>query len=118
MRRLGTAPAIILYPIRRGYLHLAALQSRQRTELLAELTEIRGFMPLLMKQRNGLRWTSQDRQLIKKQMLSLARLSPYAAALLLPGGMLALPLLAWWLDRRRLKRSAGSIPADTDTRRT
>ncbi|MDO8890950.1 MAG: hypothetical protein Q8K43_11480 [Sulfurimicrobium sp.] len=67
-----------------------------------------------MKQRNGMHWTSQDRRLIRKQMRSLARLSPYAAALLLPGGLLLLPLFAWWLDRRRLKGRADETPADID----
>ncbi|MDP1703308.1 MAG: hypothetical protein Q8L42_01235 [Sulfurimicrobium sp.] len=47
-------------------------------------------------------------------MRSLARLSPYAAALLLPGGLLLLPLFAWWLDRRRLKGRADETPADID----
>jgi hypothetical protein len=28
--------------------------------------------------------------------------------LVMPGGMLALPVLAWWLDRRRNRRPAGS----------
>jgi hypothetical protein len=28
----------------------------------------------------------------------------YVALLLLPGGLALLPLLAWWLDRRRNKR--------------
>jgi hypothetical protein len=100
----------MLYPIRHGYSQLAALQNRQRVELLADVTEIRGFMPLLMKQRNGLHWTSQDRRLISKQLRSLARLGPYAVIILLPGGLLLLPLLAWWLDRRRLKRHAGETP--------
>ncbi len=28
--------------------------------------------------------------------------------LVMPGGMLALPVLTWWLDRRRTRRPAGS----------
>lgn len=95
---------IVVYPLRRGYARLVSLQNRQRAELLEEMAEIRGFMPLLMKQRNGMHWTQQDRRLILRKMRSLARLSPYAAVLLLPGGLLALPVMAWWLDRRRLKR--------------
>lgn len=106
IRQLGAVPSIVIYPIQRGYSRLAALQNRHRAELLADLTEIRGFMPLLMKQRNGFHWTRQDRLLIRKQIYSLGRLSPYAVVVLLPGGLLLLPLLAWWLDRRRLKRQA------------
>jgi hypothetical protein len=31
-------------------------------------------------------------------------MGPYVALLVLPGGFALLPLLAWWLDRRREKR--------------
>lgn len=82
------------------------MQDRQRVQVLAEMTRIEGLMPLLMKQRNGTPWTSDDRKKLKQQLRSLARLSPYILALLLPGGLLALPLIAWWLDRRRLRRDA------------
>ncbi len=114
IRQLGAVPAIIFHPLQSGFARLSALQNRQRADLLADVTEIRGLMPLLMKQRNGLHWTSQDRRLIRKQMRSLARLSPYAAVLLLPGGLLLLPLFAWWLDRRRIKGRADETPADVD----
>jgi hypothetical protein len=114
IRRLGVVPAVVVYPIQRGYSQLVALQNRQRSELLADFAEIRGFMPLLMKQRNGIHWTRQDRQLIKKQMHSLVHLSPYLAAFLLPGGLLLLPLLAWWLDRRRLRRHPDEKPGGID----
>lgn len=110
IRRLGVVPASVVYPIQRGYSQLVALQNRQRSELLADFTEIRGFMPLLMKQRNGLHWTSQDRRLIRKQIRSLVHLSPYLLAFLLPGGL----LLAWWLDRRRLMRHPDEKPGDID----
>lgn len=112
IRNLGSVPATIAYPLRQGYAKLLLLQNRQRAQMLEEFTEIRGFMPLLMKQRNGIHWTPKDRRLIMKQIRSLARLSPYAAAFLLPGGLLALPLMAWWLDRRRLKRQADEMPTD------
>lgn len=73
-------------------------------QVLAEMTKIEGLIPLLMKQRNGTHWTSEDRKKIKEQFRSLARLSPYILAVVLPGGLLALPLIAWWLDRRRFRR--------------
>ena len=114
IRQLGSVPATIVYPLQQGYTKLVSLQNRQRAQVLAEITEIRGFMPLLMKQRNGIHWTHKDRRLIMKQMRSLARLSPYAVALLLPGGLLVLPLMAWWLDRRRLQRRAEEASADSE----
>jgi hypothetical protein len=36
---------------------------------------------------------------------ALSNLSPYLFTLALPGSVLMLPLLAWWLDRRRGQRS-------------
>lgn len=103
-----------LGPLQRGYAKIVSFQNRQRAELLAEVAEIRGLMPLLMKQRNGIHWTAKDRRSIRKQMRSLARLSPYAAALLLPGGLLLLPLLSWWLDRRRVNRRAEEVSANRE----
>lgn len=111
--RLSSVQTIIVYPLRQGYSKFISLQNRQRAQLMEEITEIRGFMPLLMKQRNGIHWSPKDRRLILKQLRSLARLSPYAAAFVLPGGMLILPLMAWWLDRRRLKRNAAAASADS-----
>lgn len=104
IRRLGAVPAF--HPLRIGYARIHALQDRQRVQVLAEMTQIEGLMPLLMKQRNGTPWTGEDRKRIRGQLRSLARLSPYILALLLPGGLLALPVIAWWLDRRRLRRDS------------
>lgn len=118
IRRLGTVPGSILTPLRRGYGRIYALQDRQRAQILAEITQIEGLMPLLMKQRNGIPWTSEDRQQLKKQIHSVARLSPYLLALLLPGGLLALPLVAWWLDRRRLRGKTESDPAGNESEHT
>lgn len=74
--------------------------------MLKEMSQMRGLLRLLMKQRNGYRWTSDDRQQIKERLRGLAKISPYVALFLMPGGLLLLPVMAWWLDRRRLKRIA------------
>ena len=58
-------------------------------------------MPLLMKRRNGDRWTVAERQDLYGQLRALSHLSPYLVVLALPGSFLMLPALAWWLDRRR-----------------
>ena len=68
------------------------------------MSHMRGLMPLLMKQRNGYRWTEADRLEIRAQLRRLLSLSPYLIVFLLPGGLLMLPVLAWWLDRRRQQR--------------
>lgn len=81
------------------------IQARERLRLSQELHEIRGLMPLLMKQRNGYHWSAEDVREIKLQLRTLLALCPYLAMFLLPGGFLVLPFLAWWLDRRRQKRA-------------
>jgi len=83
---------------------LLAAQDRERRQLLGEIVKVRGLMPLLMKSRNGERWTSAERAALRDQLRALARLSPYLVTLVLPGSFIALPVLAWWLDRRRQNR--------------
>lgn len=79
-------------------------QQREKAFVLQEVLKVRGLMPLLMKQRNGLRWTAAERRELIGTMRALSNLSPYLFTLALPGSVLILPLLAWWLDRRRGQR--------------
>lgn len=83
---------------------ILAAQNRERKQLLEEMAKVRGFMPLLMKSRNGARWTVAERTALQEQLRALVHLSPYLAVAVLPGSFLALPILAWWLDRRRQNR--------------
>jgi hypothetical protein len=83
---------------------MLAAQNRERKELLSEMVKVRGLMPLLMKSRNGERWTTSERSALKGQLRALAHLSPYLVVMVLPGSFVALPVLAWWLDRRRQNR--------------
>lgn len=87
------------------------LQNRERTQLLEEMTQMRELMPLLMKQRNGYHWTHDDRQNIREHLRKLARISPYIVLFVAPGGLFLLPVMAWWLDRRRIKRNADARQA-------
>ena len=89
---------------RRGFNRLCTVQNRERIRLVAEMALTRELLPLLMKQRNGYRWTATDRLEIRAQLRRLLALSPYLIVFLLPGGLLLVPVLAWWLDRRRQKR--------------
>ena len=84
------------------------LTAREKRFLLNEFTQVRGLMPLLMKQRNRQRWSPEDRAQIAQHLRRLTRISPYLAALVLPGGFFMLPVLAWWLDRRRGRARAGA----------
>jgi hypothetical protein len=82
-----------------------AAQARERQRILSELSRTRGIMPLLMKPRNGGHWTPDERARIIRDLHALAWLSPYLVPLVMPGGFLLLPVLAWWLDRRRILRA-------------
>jgi hypothetical protein len=88
-------------------------ERRERQAVVAEIVRIHGLMPLLMKHRNGSRWSSQERSELLEQMRALAHLSPYLFVLVLPGSFVALPLLAWWLDRRRQRRSPERVVKKT-----
>lgn len=79
-------------------------QRREAQRILAELLATRGIMPLLMKARNGEGWTIAEKEELLGHLRRMAHLSPYLISLLLPGSVLLLPIYAWWLDRRRLKR--------------
>lgn len=83
---------------------MTSLVDAQRKRILAEILQVQGLMPLLMKPRNGQRWSQEDRAQIRTHFQRIFELSPFMLAMLLPGGSLTLPLLAWWLDRRRTRR--------------
>lgn len=88
------------------------LTARQRHHLTAEFLHARGLMPLLMKPRNGQRWTLEEKQELVGHIRRLSSLSPYLVVLAMPGGILMMPALAWWLDRRRNLRQANPAMPD------
>jgi len=79
-------------------------EKRERSAVLSEFVKVRGLMPLLMKRRNGDPWSRSERAELQEQLRALAHLSPYLVVLVLPGSFALLPVLAWWLDRRRQQR--------------
>lgn len=60
-----------------------------------------------MRQRNGIGWTNKERKELRQQLEALAHISPYVAVMILPGSFAVIPILAWWLDRRRGRRLNG-----------
>lgn len=86
-------------------------QKRQRDLLITEFAQIKGLMPLLMRHRNGGRWSPDERRALQLQLKALAHLSPYLVVLVLPGSFVMLPVLAWWLDRRRIRRPGSRLGA-------
>jgi hypothetical protein len=77
---------------------------RERKHMLGEFVQVKDLMPLLMKPRNKMRWSAADKRELMVQLKRLSHLSPYIAVIVLPGGLAMLPVLAWWLDRRRGRR--------------
>jgi hypothetical protein len=100
-----TVLALPLLALWHAMIWLNTLQNRERARLQSELSQTRGLMQLLMKQRNGYHWTTEDRRIIRLHLKTIWGLSPYLVLLVAPGGLVALPFLAWWLDRRRSQRT-------------
>ena len=87
---------------------LRDLTARERQFLTGEILHARELMPLLMKPRNNQHWTAEDKRELALRLRRLTVISPYLVVLAMPGGMLILPVLAWWLDRRRGRRTPGA----------
>ena len=93
-----------LAPVRRAF----ELAERERNFLLSEMSQVRGLMPILMRRRNKQRWTPEELAEIRAHLRRISQLSPYLVIIVMPGGFAVLPVLAWWLDRRRNRR--GTAP--------
>ena len=91
---------------------LLQTQKRQAKVVVADILRVRKLMPLLMKDRNGGRWTAEEKGELIAQMRALSRVSPYLLFLLLPGSVLLLPIYARWLDGRRKPRITVAVCKD------
>ena len=80
---------------------LLAQVQRERQFLLGEILQVKGLMPLLMKPRNKGAWSKEDKAELAVHVRRLSQLSPYLVVVVMPGGFFMLPILSWWLDRRR-----------------
>ena len=84
--------------------------SREKRRLRDELAMMKGAWPLLMKQRNGGKWTPDDKQRLQTMLRSASSVSPYLFIWALPGSVLLLPFLAWYLDKRRKSQADSRLP--------
>ena len=91
--------------VRRLFTATRMLQEREKIRIREGIAQIPGLMALLMKPRNGLKWTKVERKELRRQLRQMSRLSLYLAMAALPFTSLTLPLVAWWLDRRQQKRA-------------
>src|SRR6187402_524007 len=78
--------------------------SREKRRLQDELALMKGAWPLLMKQRRGGKWTAEEKAQLKDMVRSASAVSPYLFIWALPGSVVLLPFLAWFLDRQRKQR--------------
>ena len=85
-----------------------ASNTREKRRFRDELAHMKGTWPLLMKQRNGGTWTQEDKVQLKAMVRSASSVSPYLFIWAVPGSMLLLPFLAWFLDRKRKNRESKS----------
>ncbi len=91
--------------LKRGLTSVRSLNDTQRIIIRNELGEARGLINLLMKHRNGQSWSKEERKVLLQELRNLSHLSPYLIPLLMPGGIFMLPLVAYWIDRRRNQRN-------------
>lgn len=95
-----------------------ALNDRERERMRAEIARVPGLMTLLMKPRNGERWSADDRAQLRDQIRGLGMIGIYVSLIAVPGTLLTLPLLAWWLDHRNERRVRVANANTVDTRLT
>jgi hypothetical protein len=82
-----------------------ASNTREKRRFRDELVQMKGAWPLLMKQRNGGKWTPEEKLQLKTMVRSASSVSPYLFIWAVPGSMLMLPFLAWFLDKRRKSKA-------------
>ena len=94
----------------RAFGYVFELTQREKQNLLCEIQQTRGLMPILMKPRNGQDWSPEDRAELRDHLGRLSRISPYLVLVVMPGGFFILPVFAWWLDRRRTRHRSAVPP--------
>lgn len=85
-----------------------------RARLRGPLCRVEGLLRVLFKPRNGEPWSRDDREYLGRELRALGRWAPAFLLLLLPGGMLLLPLYAYLLDLRRRPSLRVGGQRDTD----
>lgn len=107
----GNSTAVFQAKMKRApvwFCSFLAGNSREKLRLRDELALMKGAWPLLMKQRNGGKWTPEEKVQLKAMVRSASSVSPYLFIWALPGSVLLLPFLAWHLDRQRKSRARKS----------
>jgi hypothetical protein len=72
-----------------------------KASVLFHVSHVQSFMQLLMKSRNGVPWSPEEKIKLRLHLKHIARTLPVLGLFALPGGSLLIPTLAWFLDRRK-----------------
>ena len=78
--------------------------SREKTRLKREMATMKGSVVWMVQQRRQGQWTAAERSHLREVMRSASSVSPYLFIWVIPGSMLVLPFMAWFLDRQRKRR--------------
>lgn len=93
-------------------LYFKKLLAKNKHMILEEGQHIRGFMRLLMKHRNtGIVWTQEETHDLKSYVKRLSLHVPVLIIIILPFGLVLLPILAEILDRRKKRRRQSAHPS-------
>lgn len=66
---------------------------------------MKGSVVWLVRQRRLGAWTTTEREHLRSVMRSASSVSPYLLIWVVPGSLLVLPFMAWFIDRRRRDKS-------------
>ncbi len=75
--------------------------SREKSRFKREMATIRGSVVWLVRQRRQGQWTAHERAHLRAMMRTASSVSPYLVIWVVPGSLLLLPFLAWFIDHRR-----------------
>ena len=104
----GTTTAVFQAKMKRApvwFCSFLAGNQRESRRLRDELAMMKGAWPLLMKQRDGGKWSPEEKARLKVMVRSASAVSPYLFIWAIPGSVILLPFLAWYLDSRRKSRA-------------
>ena len=78
--------------------------SREKSRLRREMATMKGSVVWLVQQRRQGTWSAEERAHLRDVMRSASSVSPYLFIWVIPGSMLLLPFMAWFLDKQRKRR--------------
>ncbi|MDT0140522.1 hypothetical protein [Acidovorax sp. PRC11] len=84
---------------------------REQSRFRKELATMRGSVVWLLRQRRQGRWSAEERERLRGVMRSASSVSPYLLVWAVPGSLLLLPFMAWFIDRRRTARERAAVTA-------